>query len=426
MKKHFTLFYSILFFAFTAIAQQQPSQPTSGPGGNDYTHSAVTMRSYDPTLATGVFIFEPASPVPDSANVIVFVHGLSFVNPYIYGAWIKHLVRHGNIVIYPKYQNVLGTTPTSSFNANTILGIKRALDTLANAGHVKPRLQNFAITGHSYGGLMAPNMAILAASSGFPVPKAVFSCQGYTDLSGTTRLPDYSIMSSSTNLLIAVGDNDAVVGTTFGHFLMDSTVNIPTSHKNLVTHHSDTHGSPNIGSTHFEPGSIDSEFDSGEISFLISSGATLTTTDAVDYFCYWKLLDALLDCSFYGTHCNYAFGDTPEQHGMGNWSDGQPVVKLTVEPSASTGIHSIESNHNFTVYPNPAAGEVLVSFELLKKEKVIFEIFNLYGQLVQTYSKECTYGRMNEKLDLQKFDAGVYTVQVKTSSEYFNKKIVVE
>jgi hypothetical protein len=403
MKKHFIVFYSILLFFVNAIAQQQPSQPTSGPGGNDYTHAAVTMHSYDPTLATGVFIFEPASPVPDSANVIVFVHGLSFVNPYIYGAWIKHLVRHGNIVIYPKYQDVLGTTLTSSFNANAVLGIKRALDTLTHAGHVKPRLQNFAVAGHSYGGLMAPNMAILAASSGFPVPKAVFSCQGYTDLSGTTRLPDYSIMSSSTNLLIAVGDNDAVVGTTFGHFLMDSTINIPTSHKNLITHHSDTHGSPAIGSTHFEPGSIDTEFDSGETSFLLTSGAALTTTDAVDYFCYWKLLDALLDCSFYGTHCNYAFGDTPEQHGMGNWSDGQPVVILTVEPSATTEIKSIESKTNFNVYPNPSSGEAFVSFSVLKKEKVAFDIFNIYGQLVQTYSKECSSGEVNEKLDLRKF-----------------------
>ena len=35
-------------------------------------------------------------------------------------------------------------------------------------------------------------------------------------------------------------------------------------------------------------------------------------------------------CSFDGTWCEYALGDTPEQRFMGVWSDGVPVIELNV------------------------------------------------------------------------------------------------
>ena len=54
------------------------------------------------------------------------------------------------------------------------------------------------------------------------------------------------------------------------------------------------------------------------------------TTDALDYYGTWKLLDALTDAAFYGKNRKYALGDTPEQRYMGKWSDGTPVKELKV------------------------------------------------------------------------------------------------
>ena len=423
--KQFSSIILALIFSQQLFSQTQPTQPTSGPGGTEYIHSDVIFHNYA-TNPDGFYIFEPSNPTPDSANVVIFIHGLALVSPHGYGAWINHLVKQGNIVIYPKYQDKDAQVPTSEFNANCITGIVNAFDTLALPGHVKPRLDKVVIGGHSYGGLMCANMAILAATSGFPVPKAVFSCQGYTDNTTNTRLPNYAVMPADMNLLIVVGDNDAIVGTTFGHFLMDSTINTSTSHKNLITHHSDSHGSPAIGSTHFEPCSVDNTYDTGESNLFTIVCVAGAKTDAVDYFCYWKLLDALMDCSFYGQNCNYAFGDTPEQHGMGDWSDGQPMVLLTVEPSQGTGINTIENQSGVSIYPNPSSGEVFINLTLEENAAILFEVYNAQGQLVKSLTKNYTPGIVNEKIAVGNFASGIYNVQIKMGNKQFSEKIVVQ
>ena len=50
----------------------------------------------------------------------------------------------------------------------------------------------------------------------------------------------------------------------------------------------------------------------------------------MDYNGYWKLFDALQDCTLNEENCNIAFGDTPEQRSLGNWSDGTPIKPLEV------------------------------------------------------------------------------------------------
>jgi hypothetical protein len=238
-------------------------------------------------------------------------------------------------------------------------------------------------------------------------------------------LPNYAVMPADMNLLIVVGDNDAIVGTTFGHFLMDSTINTPTSHKNLITHHSDNHGSPAIGSTHFEPCSRDDAYDTGESNLFTTVCGFGTKTDAVDYFCYWKLFDALMDCAFYGQNCSVAFGDTPEQHGMGEWSDNQPLVPLTVEPSAGTGINVHESNNGFSIYPNPSSGDIVITFSLQEKEEVMMEIFNAKGQLVKSMRNKYASGIVNEKIGIENLSAGIYNVQIQLGNKRYSQRIVM-
>jgi hypothetical protein len=52
--------------------------------------------------------------------------------------------------------------------------------------------------------------------------------------------------------------------------------------------------------------------------------------DALHYYGYWKLFDALQDAAFYGKNRKYALGNTPQQRFMGYWSDGIPVKELRV------------------------------------------------------------------------------------------------
>jgi acetyl esterase/lipase len=152
-----------------------PDQPADGPGGSNYTHAAVTEHQYG--LGSWSFwLFEPAEPTPTSAPVIVFNHGYGAVTPQYYQAWITHLVRRGNIVIYPRYQlgMIIGVHYAT---LHAIWAVHHALVILKTTGHVRPDLDKFAIVGHSLGGGITADMARQAAAYHLPAPKAIMPVQ---------------------------------------------------------------------------------------------------------------------------------------------------------------------------------------------------------------------------------------------------------
>ena len=82
----------------------QPAQPTSGPGGSAYAHRDWRVSSG----GQGVFAwyaFEPIDPAPTSAPLAIILHGYGEYSGYdqMYEL-IRHTVRTGNIVIYPRWQ----------------------------------------------------------------------------------------------------------------------------------------------------------------------------------------------------------------------------------------------------------------------------------------------------------------------------------
>src|SRR5262245_60241027 len=99
----------LALFSLTIFSAQRPTppaQPDTGPGGKQYAHAAVKKTRYG-NGNQEYWIFEPDAPKPASAPVIVFIHGWGGMNPLYYGAWLDHLVKRGNIVVYPRYQATL-------------------------------------------------------------------------------------------------------------------------------------------------------------------------------------------------------------------------------------------------------------------------------------------------------------------------------
>lgn len=374
-----TILYSvILLFSPHLLAQSPPQQPSSGPGGSDYAHNAVIFSDFTSIFSgDGYWLFEPDQPKPDSADVIVFNHGYGVFNPGPYGQWIEHLVKKGNIVIFPKYQLSDASLP-NGYTPNAITGILDAFDELStNTNRVKPRMEHFAIIGHSYGGVVTSNLLTEYANYGTPKPQCFMLCQPGTRGFNGGRINSYSGMDTDYKALIVVGDDDIVVGNTFGREIMDSTL-IPTSRKNYITHYFDNYGSPTLEATHNEPLCSNISYDGGTTSTVITGGYVASKEDAVDFYCYWKLADALLNCTHYGTYCEYAFGDTPEQRNMGEWSDGTDVLELEVEPANIIGIES--KDLEILIFPNPATD--YISIMNLDRESGQIEILDMQGKTV--------------------------------------------
>lgn len=319
MKQHHTIFFVVFcFFVFMfqscvvcATAPSPPDQPASGPGGFEYVHSNVQMTRYK-WGARMYWIFEPTDPKPSSAPLIVFLHGWSAMFPVFYRAWIDHIVKRGNIVVYPRYQRGI-YFGHAEFNNNAICAVKHAIQTLQSGDQVQPELDNFAIVGHSLGGGITVNMAATAKDVGLPQPKAIMPVQPALPLSGFVNLQK---IANTTRMLVVVGQDDTVVGDTSAKMIFYHTTRIPLDQKDFVIQISDTYGSPALRADHLAPLCV---------PYTIGN-----TVNAMDYYSTWKLFDALTDYAFYGINQEYCLGNTTEQRFMGVWSDGRPVNELII------------------------------------------------------------------------------------------------
>ena len=306
---------------------RSPTQPDSGPGGATYMHNDVIWSDFA-EAEDGYWLFEPTAPQPDSAHVVVFLHGYGAYNTMIYGQWIRHLVQKGNIVIFPRYQKNLFSPSPNEFPKNIAIAIKDALKELEKENRVKPLNEVLSYVGHSYGGASAAYLAVHYRDFDLPKPSAIFLASPGTGPLKGARLDDYKGMDEDLNLLVMVSEDDRTVGDELGTIIFNTTVNTP--NRNLILQKHDYHGDKKITAGHNESYSVDKTFDTGVNNFSSKRSLNVGKLDAVDFYGYWKLFDALLDCTRTNANCEYAFGNTPEQKNMGKWSDGKAVKKLKI------------------------------------------------------------------------------------------------
>ena len=302
---------TLLMMAGISLAADAPSAPESGPGSAEYTHASMTRNSYG-NGKTQYWIFEPSEPKPASAPVIVFMHGWSAMTPFGYLGWIEHIVRRGNIVIYPRYQESIAEPP-KNFTPSAIYSIKSALEELQTGTHVKPDLTRAAVVGHSFGGVISANLAVLAAQNNLPAFKAVMCVEPGTGGFGVYE--DYSKIPAKTLLLCVAGDEDLNVRNIDALRIFNQ-AKLDAEDKNFLEMVSDRHGTPPLIANHFAPAALPG-----------------IKGNALHWYGFWKWFDALTDAAFYGKNRKYALGDRPEQRFMGRWSDGTAVL----EPKVTKG-----------------------------------------------------------------------------------------
>jgi len=304
-----------------------PPPPAQGPGSADYLHEKVRFRDFA-DKPDGYWLFEPAQPTPDTAAIVVFNHGYGAINPMIYGAWIRHLVLQGHIVIYPRYQRNLIFPSPGKFVDNASQAIRDALAKLKEEGRIHPDEAAFFLAGHSYGGTIAANIACRYEELGIPKPRGVLLCAPGTGPFKGGLLESYETMPAEAQLLIVLSINDYVVGEELGRKIYKEATHTP--QRNLIRILPDEHGEPALTSEHNESYALDETFDTGLDNVSTQRARRIGKTNVADYYGFWKLMDAMMDCSLSGEHCNYAFGNTEEQRYMGMWSDSTEVRRLEV------------------------------------------------------------------------------------------------
>ncbi|MEM1123248.1 MAG: alpha/beta hydrolase fold domain-containing protein [Bacteroidota bacterium] len=303
----------LLSFIFCSAFGQNFQQPAIGPGSAIYQYDSVQFYNYA-DQQDGFWLFEPNSLTPQTTDLVVFLHGYGGYNPMIYGQWIKHLVRKGNTVIYPRYQkNVFSPNP-DKFSPNVVTGIKTALQTIRESDrHIPTNEETLCIVGHSYGGILAAEITANWEKYKIPQPKGIFLCAPGTGPFKAGKLDSYEALPANLKLLVMVNEKDFIVGDEMGMKIFETAVNTPD--RNLIRQKRDEDNGISAG--HNETYCVDETFDSGHHNYTAKKALRITRTNAIDYYGYWKLFDALIDCSRNDQNCEHAFGNTPEQRNLG-------------------------------------------------------------------------------------------------------------
>ena len=279
------------------------------PGSEDALHATVREASFG-SGDLQYWLFTPADPAPASAPVVVFLHGWSVLDPGPYRAFIDHIVRRGNTVVYPRYQTSIFSLP-STFTGNMIAAVTDAFDRLEFDGPVAPETERVAALGHSFGGVLAANLAALADGSGLPPIRALLCMEPGTG--GFAVHADYSRIPTGTLLLSVAGEEDLVVGRTDAIRIFSEATAVSFDDKDYVLLRSDRNQSPPLVADHSAP-----------------VAASDATADAFDRQGFWKWFDGLASAAFYGTFREFALGGTPEQADLGSWPDGTRILRPDV------------------------------------------------------------------------------------------------
>jgi hypothetical protein len=308
----------------SAFAQSiiQPSQPASGPGGADYSHADVRVTAGG-FGANAYYVFEPVSPKPASAPLVVITHG--YFETFGYDSMkdlITHTVRKGNVVVYPRYQDTI-LTPCLGYLLNpegcvssALKGIRDGIAFLqASPDRVQPELDKASYFGFSFGGIITANLTNRWVSLNLPQPRVIFLDDPHDgDGSNRETMLDTSLAGIPATALVQCHSGSQSVSATGGcNAFFPRLDHIPTTNKNLVETFADNHGTPALSSAH--------------------GVSKSQPTDAYDWYFVWKSFDAMRLCKFSGAYCDYGMGDTPEHRFNGLWSDGVPVTPLTIKTS---------------------------------------------------------------------------------------------
>src|SRR6266850_524001 len=250
------------------------------------------------------WIFTPNDPRPTTAPVILFIHGYRATDPYEYGAWIDHLVKRGNIVIYPIYEEEYGDSDPKIFR-NLVEGSKTAINHLMTRGPVTPDLQRYAIVGHSFGGGLSTVLAARAHEVGLPVPKAIMSVEpGWRD-NGKFPTEYLDRIPPSVLLVVVEADQDQFADSRQGSTILSKTSQIPQSQKGYIRLQSNRESK--LVADHYAPLAPDEAYRLEHKTRREERRERIVSKimkirdgeiDALDRNGFWKLFDALAEGAF--------------------------------------------------------------------------------------------------------------------------------
>jgi hypothetical protein len=405
----------VFFISLTSFGQTYtgPIQIPSSGYGSDGSYSVATQSFVNPNYPTeNVVIYYPlgiTSPVP----TIFYSHAFGGNDPNNISGFLNFVAKKGYAVVFVPYQTV-GVTIADRYN-NLLNGfIKAANDYPSIIDTTK-----VGFVGHSFGGgaVFANSYHCFNTLQWGQSGRFIFSmAQWYTYDISQTELQSFP---NDVKLLSIVYEDDVTNDQRMTNDIFN-TINIPSSEKDYLRVKSGTISGYVYTADHAVPNNA--------------------AFDALDYYAYYRLFDAMCDYTFNG---NLAGKDVA----LGNGSVNQIFMPgglssltqsdvPTFANAESTYLFPCNSTQNprlshcdevltvseqstieqIAIFPNPASTMLYVESE---KPILNIEIFNQQGQLVTTAS--------TKSVSVNELSSGLYIVKVRLlDKSYIVKKLIKE
>ena len=275
-------------------------------------------------------VIRPANPMPRRAPVVFFMMGNfaalpSHISYLYYGALYQHFARKGYIVIHPSNEYLSADNRPAGLSINDVDDIygeiARAALSRQFFDRVAPAIDRkgiqFAIGGHSFGGLLALLVADRAKELGLPQPRAILmhdpSPVGITSgepqenpmAPENLEIPEKLLGIAADTKVLAItsaeshysmyGVDPLSLAIKHVHMQAETRTHLSTIANENYSHlyiSRDDHGHPVVESAHLSNGGTPWRFINQFVErvMLGSAFSGILRVDATDWYGYWKSL----------------------------------------------------------------------------------------------------------------------------------------
>jgi hypothetical protein len=386
-------------------------KPTSGYGA-DGNYTVATQSFANPNFSGhDIVIYYPAG-ITASVPTIFYSHAYGGNNPNYISGFLNFVAKKGYAVVFVPYQTV----------GNVQQKYTNLLQGFTKAAHDYPNIidtTKVGFVGHSFGGGASFAIAyhfFTTLNWGQSGRFILAMAQWYSYNITQTELQSFP---TDVKLLTIVYEDDVTNDHRMANDIFN-TINIPVSEKDYLRVKSDTISGYTYAADHLVPNN--------------------SAFDALDYYAYYRLFDAMCDYVFNGnmTGKDVALGGGNTNQismpgGMHNlvhseaptFANAQSIYQFPCSSSQNPRIDHCDeglavaetsTNTKFSMFPNPANTTLHIETD---KDIFQIDIFNTQGQLVKTAK--------TKNVQISDLISGLYFVKViftsKTERTY---KLIIE
>ncbi len=400
MKKFYLLLFVLKTFAFSVTGQTYTGpipKPTSGYG-SDGSYSVATQSFANPNFSGhDIVIYYPSgitSPVP----TIFYSHAFGGNAPNNISGFLNFVAKKGYAVVFVPYQTT-GVTIQDRYS-NLLSGFTKA-------AHDYPNIidtTKVGFVGHSFGGgaSFANAYHCFTTLKWGQSGRFIFAmAQWYSYNISQAELQSFP---NSVKLLTIVYEDDVTNDHRMANDIFN-TINIPASEKDYLRVKSDTISGYIYTADHIVPNN--------------------SVFNALDYYAYYRLFDAMCDYVFNGNAAgkDVALGNGSANQismpgGLHNLIHSEAPTFANAESSyqfpcsssdnprqdhcdEALAVTETQTNVKFSIFPNPANTILYIETD---KEISQIDIFNQQGQLVKTAK--------TKNVPIRELTSGLYIVKV--------------